>query len=287
MIKLNNDVCPFCGSSNAHFKKNVHGNLLFECQDCTLQFFSPRKFNKDVYEGEKIQGIYESYHSLRKQPTIWLLELIKTIKNLNFNINDKLILEIGAGDALNYEYLKQNFKISSNNYEILEVDSKSVAAAKKRGITTAYTQFFDESFANQNSDKYDILIITEVIEHQDNLNSFLENAFKILKKDGLIFITTPNRERVFIKIGERTDMPPHHFLRYNKNFFIKNFKNQIQHIGYYFLDHNNLLEYTRLLSKSKFSTRKLWIIFYPLLILKAIFAKLLNYGEGLVVVLKK
>ncbi|MBX7264306.1 MAG: hypothetical protein K1X46_09690 [Chitinophagaceae bacterium] len=39
----------------------------------------------------------------------------------------------------------------------------------------------------------------------------IKNAFTILKPNGIIFISTPNRERVWLSIGEKTDIPPHHF----------------------------------------------------------------------------
>lgn len=287
MEKLVNDSCPYCSSKNALFVKVVNSNNLFQCNDCILQFFSPRIFEKEIYEGEKVKGIYETYHQLRKQPTIWLLELISVLKKLNIDLSHKLILEIGAGDALNYEYLRRNFSIQPEQYEILELDAKSVAAAKKRGIITAYTQFFDESFAKNNYEKYDVLVITEVIEHQDDLATFLKNAYAILNKNGLILITTPNRERVFLKIGERTDTPPHHFLRYNRNFFEKNFKDKLIYSGYYFLNHQYIVEYAQLLAVSKLRYQIFWPLFYPLLILKFFISKILNRGEGLVVFLKK
>lgn len=287
MANLINDSCPFCRSQNAHFVKTVHNSNLFACNDCTIQFFSPRIFDNNVYIGEKVSSIYADYHQLRMRPTMWLLEMISVIKKQQIDLSNKLILEIGAGDALNFEFLKKEFNITPNNYEILELDDKSVTSAKRRGITTAYIQFFDEKFAQANKEKYDILIITEVIEHQDDLKTFLQNAETILKKDGIIIITTPNRNRVFLSIGEKTDTPPHHFLRYNLPFFNKNFLPKIKYAGYYYFDHNNIIDYSKAVSKSKFNSKALWLLFYPIYVLKACLGKLLQRGEGLVVILTK
>lgn len=38
---------------------------------------------------------------------------------------------------------------------------------------------------------YDCIIATEVLEHVPNTNSFLEEVFRVLKKDGVFFFTTP------------------------------------------------------------------------------------------------
>lgn len=287
MIKLENDNCPYCRSQNAQYVKTVCGCNLFYCNDCTIQFFSPRIFDSQIYEGEKISGMYADYHKTRIKPSMWLLEMIKVLKKQNIDVQNKLVLEIGAGDALNFEFLRKEFGVKPEKYEILELDAKSVHAAKNRGITTAYTQFFDASFAQQNKEKYDLLIITEVVEHQDDLKTFLENAFTILKPDGKIFISTPNRERVFLSIGKKTDAPPHHFLRYNLNFFIKNFADKLMYKGYYYFNHSNIIDYSKAVSKSKFSSNSFWILFYPIFVLKALLGKLLNKGEGLIVVIKK
>jgi SAM-dependent methyltransferase len=281
------DSCPFCRSQKAIYIKNVNNVNLFECTECSLQFFSPRVFDTQIYEGEKVSSIYSDYHNMRTKPTMWLIELIKVLKKTNFSFKHKLILEIGAGDALNFSYLSKEFGIDANQYEILELDSKSVATAKKRGITKAYNQLFNEEFANKKIEQYDVLIITEVIEHQDDLKTFLENAKKVLKLNGQILITTPNRLRVFLFMGERTDAPPHHFIRYTLDFFYKNFNNTVNYAGYYYFNHATIIDYSKAVSKSKFKTKALWLVFYPLYVLKAILGKLLSQGEGLVVILNK
>lgn len=281
------DSCPFCRSQKAEYIKNVNQTSLFECLECTLQFFSPRVFDTQIYEGEKVSSIYSDYHNMRTKPTMWLLELINVLKKTNFSFNNKLILEIGAGDALNFAYLSKEFGINANQYEILELDSKSVATAKKRGITKAYTQFFNQEFAKTKIEQYDVLIITEVIEHQDDLKTFLENAKMILKPNGQILITTPNRKRVFLFMGERTDAPPHHFIRYTLDFFRKNFNSKVNYAGYYYFDHANIIDFSKAVSKSKFKTKSFWLVFYPLYILKAILGKLLSQGEGLVLIVSK
>ena len=287
MVLPENDSCPFCRSKKAAYIKNVNSYNLYECNDCTIQFFSPRVFDTQVYVGEKVSAIYADYHNMRTRPTIWLLELMKVLKKINFNFDNKLILEIGAGDALNFEYLTNQFNIRKENYEILELDYKSVETAKKRGVVKAYTQFFDATFANEKQSHYDILIITEVVEHQDDLKTFLENAQSILKPNGFIIITTPNRERPFIFMGEKTDAPPHHFLRYNLDFFKKNFQNKIHYAGYYYFNHDNIIQFSKAVSLSKFKSKSFWLLFYPLYLVKDIAGKLMNNGEGLVVLLKK
>ena len=56
----------------------------------------------------------------------------------------------------------------------------------------------------------------------------METSFKFLNKNDLLVITVPNKDRFFMKQQEiRSDVPSHHFLKFIKNFFIKNFKKQL------------------------------------------------------------
>ncbi|MEW6558554.1 MAG: methyltransferase domain-containing protein, partial [Elusimicrobiota bacterium] len=79
------------------------------------------------------------------------------------------------------------------------------------------TEFVD--FAKMKNIQFDIITFFEVLEHQDNLQSFIQDITTLLKKDGFIAGSVPNRDRFLAKLSDRAfgfgDYPPHHFTRWS------------------------------------------------------------------------
>jgi SAM-dependent methyltransferase len=69
---------------------------------------------------------------------------------------------------------------------------------------------------------FDAVVALEVLEHLPNPRTFLERAAALLKPDGTLLLTMPNRYRVFAvlkralgKPHSSTDYPPHHLTRWS------------------------------------------------------------------------
>jgi len=160
--------------------------------------------------------------------------MIKVIKKIKIKTDNKDILEIWAGDWINFKALKKCFGIKPNNYTIIELDTNSIDNCKKLWIINIYNEYFNKWILDKIKNKYDIIIITEVLEHQINPKEFFETIYQLLNKNWTIIITVPNRHRFFINNRSLDwDIPPHHFLRFSKKFFIKNFWKNIIYIKDY------------------------------------------------------
>jgi 2-polyprenyl-3-methyl-5-hydroxy-6-metoxy-1,4-benzoquinol methylase len=80
---------------------------------------------------------------------------------------------------------------------------------------------FDTEFAEKvspDNEKYDAVIAIEIIEHLENPFMFLRECGKLLKKNGLLFLTSPNVESVtsrflFLYTGYLLAFTPDHTLR--------------------------------------------------------------------------
>ena len=218
------EKCPFCGSDNVKLKREILSPLNnrkyshYYCKNCELEFFTPLVF-ENIYSNEKFDA-YGNFHKGREEIPEWTKNVIAILKKLNISLKNKKILEVGAGDGINFIAFKKEFSISEDNYHAIELDEKSIKVCKKRGIKNITNEFFNKQILDKIDARFDAIICFEVLEHQINPKEFLDTCFKLLKKDGLLIITVPNGKMSFHKYKEIPgDIPPHHFLRFNKKFF--------------------------------------------------------------------
>lgn len=52
-----------------------------------------------------------------------------------------------------------------------------------------------QDHATENENKYDGVVASEIIEHVNNKDVFVQSCIKVLKPGGRIFLTTPNKTR--------------------------------------------------------------------------------------------
>jgi SAM-dependent methyltransferase len=64
-----------------------------------------------------------------------------------------------------------------------------VNLCKMRGLSATQTDFFDASLDDQ---RFDAIIMSELIEHVPAPARFLRRAYELLEDDGLLYLTTPN-----------------------------------------------------------------------------------------------
>jgi 2-polyprenyl-3-methyl-5-hydroxy-6-metoxy-1,4-benzoquinol methylase len=95
------------------------------------------------------------------------------------------ILDVGGGDGLIGEHL---WKMDNN---IATIDLPTVTAqSHKREFLSAVTGDAEELPFKANS--FDVVLASEIVEHLWNPNSFLDDAYKILKTGGHLIISTPD-----------------------------------------------------------------------------------------------
>ena len=117
------------------------------------------------------------------------------LEKYNFSENISKILEIGAGTAPHYKYIKHKYdeyhiadtsEIVLKNYN----DNPKVIAKKYDGKKLPYD---DESF--------DRIIISHCLEHIYYPEEFLSEMMRKLKKDGVLSISLPTDPGVLFRIG--------------------------------------------------------------------------------------
>ena len=95
------------------------------------------------------------------------------------------ILDVGGGDGFIGEHL---WKMDNN---IATIDLPTVSnQSHKREFLSSVTGDAEELPFKPNS--FDVVLASEIVEHLWNPNSFLDDAYKILKTGGHLIISTPD-----------------------------------------------------------------------------------------------
>ena len=101
------------------------------------------------------------------------------------------LLDIGCcyGDFLNAAR-KRGFEIRG-----IDISRRSIEAAKDLfGFKNIYAESIDLFSKRTDIPKFDVVTFFDVIEHLDDPRSFVREIAGVLKKNGLIIFSTPDRE---------------------------------------------------------------------------------------------
>ena len=101
------------------------------------------------------------------------------------------ILDIGCGGGLLCEPLSKlgatltGIDPSKNNIEVAKLHSK------KMNLNIKYICCAPENLNKKN--EFDVILNLEVIEHVSNVNLFIKNCSNLIKKEGIMFVATLNK----------------------------------------------------------------------------------------------
>ncbi len=100
------------------------------------------------------------------------------------------ILEVGCGEGYGANLLSPKVK----KIIALDVDEETIAhALKKYGLENCVFKTYDGVKIPYEDNTFDAVISFQVIEHVKNDAGFVSEIHRVLRKDGLFLVTTPNR----------------------------------------------------------------------------------------------
>lgn len=184
------NTCKVCSSN--HYKKigeikNIWKEYkdVYQCDECSLYFI-------DSPTDEEINSLYKNeYHNNIKNKLFETakskMRYARSLSQFNFikqtiDLKNKDICEIGAFDGL----LLSLFKKNNNNVFGYELNDDARVYAKKK-----YDIDLKENFLESKS-KYDIIILSHVIEHFREPKEILIKIKSMIKENGFIYIEVPN-----------------------------------------------------------------------------------------------
>ncbi len=224
LVKVN---CPACNEKHSKFLLNKNNFRFVICNKCQMVFVNPRPTEKSLenfyqtsnFINKFMYEIYEETENIRKEkifkPRIKLIK--KLIKKNNLSSSPKL-MDVGSG----YGWFCEMAKKYHLTDDIISIEPSPLFASICRKITGLQViESTIEKYIQNEKYKKNIDIVTnfELISHLFEPKKFLSHCYKILKKNGLLILTTPNYFGFDIQIlGEKSDYINPHFLNlFNPN----------------------------------------------------------------------
>ena len=153
------------------------------------------KFSKLAKDWWNPKGKFQPLHLFNPARIKFIKE--KLIYHFKLDANsqkplEKLnILDIGSGGGLLCEPLNRlgaevtGIDASKNNIEVAKLH------AKEMNLNIKYIHSPPENINLKN--KFDVILNMEVVEHVSNINLFIEKCSELVKKNGIIFVATINK----------------------------------------------------------------------------------------------
>jgi SAM-dependent methyltransferase len=214
-------TCNLCGSSDSsHYMstrdrmlRTEHEFHLVRCQRCGLVYLNPRP------DAEEMQSFYpekyEVYAANRTNRVMWHLRRLlwrQHQRRLGRYIGpDATLLEVGCGTG---EYLA--FLRDQAGWKVIGTEFSEFVARKARDTYRLQVQVGPLRGLPLPAASFDAVVMKYVLEHVPDPLQSLARVHRLLKPDGILFITVPDLESwevpVFGQFWNGLDSPRHLFL---------------------------------------------------------------------------
>jgi SAM-dependent methyltransferase len=222
--------CPACGKTKQKTFGSKNQYKMFECQACSLIFVDP------IPSNEELNAFYQNYHKTSQYTgkiESKQRRARKRIKSVKKHAKGKSFVDIGCNAGFAVEAART---LGLDAYGI-DLDQTAIDYAKEYFPQAKFDAMSIQELA-KTAKTFDIIYCSEVIEHLPELGSFVDALFKLLKPDGVLFLTTPDIAHYSIKkdrLGWDAVRPPEHLFYFSKNSLGKLFeKHGFKHIKFKF-----------------------------------------------------
>ena len=143
-------------------------------------------FNQLSDEWWNENGKFKILHQIKSHRLSYILDQIN-----NRNIRNLKILDVGCGGGIICEPLARlGAKVTGIDFAPNNIIAAKIHSKKNKLKINYINKDIEKSKLNE---KFDIILMFEVLEHLDNWKKTIKNIKKNLNKNGLIIISTINR----------------------------------------------------------------------------------------------
>lgn len=234
--------CINCNSKETHhFQKFSYYFLTLNirfCKNCEVHQLFPILNKKGL--GIYYKYLYRIDYLLVSKEVLFKREqrrgeyIANYLKEDNISLFNKNVFEVGAGCGGILDYLKTNFNCSVSG---IDLDKETVKFANIKKVNLSFSDYINYNEKN----KFDIIILSHVLEHIKDLKIFFAFIKNISHQKTLIYIEVPGIDNPRVK-NRNYSIQPGHFYYFNEaslssivvknNFKVKKINNIIQLIAH-------------------------------------------------------
>jgi len=179
--------CLICNSTRLAILDDYKKDHLCKCRDCGFVFAQKKPGLQELLDEYAKYSRSNVISDITIKRYAGLLDLFEKYRANN------TIIDVGAGDGHFIESAKQaGWKAYAT-----EFDDRAVELCRQKGVLVEQGKLDTDNYEN---DFFDIIFSSEVLEHINNPVEEIRNFNQILRKGGLVFITTPNLNSISHKI---------------------------------------------------------------------------------------
>jgi len=220
--------CAICGDIAARVCDGHPGYVqgqtyaIYHCAACDTSFCAPREPIGSVYDmiyryAGQLPGYrrYKDYveaatttphymdYLCGQEESYWGVR--EVLKGIVPGDHPTRVLDVGCG--LGYF----TFALKQSGYDALGIDvSPTAIATATKGFGSLYVCGDLAEFASATDERFDVVVLNQLIEHVPNPVELLKAAVSVLTSDGIAVITTPNKSLSPTDAIWETDLPPVH-----------------------------------------------------------------------------
>lgn len=206
-----NPNCYLCQKSAVPVYQ-LNNRIIYRCLDDNLFFSFDKKNGQFHYD----QNYYEStpYNQRQIFNNVYFQEKLDKIMTLAQEKRPN-ILDVGCGWGNFLQVIKNNHL----PYLGIDLSSRAVAICREKKLNCQEADLI--SLSKIKGQQYSVITFFQVIEHIKNPLDYLKAAKKLLKKNGILLITTPNNQSplryLFGSHWSVYNTPSHYFFYSNKS----------------------------------------------------------------------
>lgn len=193
--------CPSCEMEvPCSFAESWKEFSLFRCKACGLVFSEPSSARSEYYESHPEYARLE-----RDVPLAWYH---RAFLKKRLKLGGRL-LDVGCATG--------NFlRACADSYDVEGIDfNRNLVEFGKRRYGLRLFAKSPAGHSVDNKAAFDVITCFETLEHQGNPAVFLRRLISMLKEDGVLVFSVPNRPLSSRLLPKEMDSPPHHFLRWD------------------------------------------------------------------------
>jgi len=196
-------ICPVCGGSKKRNLPSFHDTYqVVECCQCLTQFVSPcpsaealayyyNECSCNALLGKLLRSRHLKSNPIISERTNFIIDLLKN----NFSGRKLIrILEIGCNSGIFLSELKNavSMQLPDWKFDFYGIDIDQSAIKKNVDLAISLEAISVEDYAKEHSEKFDVILHFELIEHLADPFSFMRSVRRLMARNGIHHFHTPN-----------------------------------------------------------------------------------------------